>query len=371
MKGAHDVTDASEPAQSELLVCRLISQMLKLFVLPEIERRVGSGAIRKAGLPLQVHQFRVVQPGPGHVVELNEEAQLTIKVKTKKALRAEQLVPLGDIDPESSVLEPPVVDGTPKSYFLLQSAFLNLRTMFDFTRSGHEGIEPAPPMQFPIAEFARMQEFLMTVNPVEKFTQLAALNWPPAPGYFPNVIAYAHANPDKLKDAEFADAVSAAYDERLLRRRIDLWTDAKLFPGRLGYVRKAVEEYFAGDWITSIYVVVPQFEGIIRDYLKAAGAAPRKRFEAMVRQLETLVFSRKVLLFPSPVLKLILDFLSSGTFWKTTADIGDPTQEVNRHGIVHGIFTGFEARDIALKYLVLVDGLALIMLHDQVVRGTL
>ena len=91
----------------------------------------------------------------------------------------------------------------------------------------------------------------------------------------------------------------------------------------------------------------------------------------MVRQLETLVFSRRDLLFPSPVLKLILDFLSSGTFWKTTADIGDPTQEVNRHGIVHGIFTGFDARDIALKYLVLVDGLALIMLHNHVVRDTL
>ena len=229
-------------------------------------------------------------------------------------IRAGQLVSLGDIDPESSVLEPPVVDGTRRSYFLLQSAFLNLQTMFDFTQSGHEGIEPAPPMQFPITEFVRSQEFLKTVNPVEKFTQLAALNWPPAPGYFPNVIGYAHANPGKMKDAEFADVVSAAYDERLLRRRIDLWKEAGLFPGRLDYVRKAIEEYFARDWTSSIYVVVPQFEGIIRDYLRAAGAAPKKRFEAMVRQLETLVFSRKVLLFPSRVLNLILDFLSSGTF---------------------------------------------------------
>ena len=365
------MTEASEPTQTELMVYRPVSQMLKLFVLPEIDRRVRSGVIRKASLPLQVHQFRVVQPGPGHVVELNEETRLTIKVKATKALKAGQLLALGDIDPDSSVLEPPVVDGTPRSYFLFQSAFLNLLTMFDFTRSGHEGIEPAPPMQFPIAEFVRMQEFLKAVNPVEKFTQLAALNWPPAPGYFPNVIGYAHANPDKLKDAEFADAVSAAYDERLLRRRIDLWTEAELFPGRLDYVQKAVEEYFAGDWISSIYVVVPQFESILRDYLRAAGAAPKKRFGAMVRQLEKLVFSRKVLLFPSPVLNLILDFLSSGTFWKTAADIGDPTQEVNRHGIVHGVFTSFQAKNIALKYLVLVDALALVMLHDQVVSGTL
>ena len=365
------MTEASQPTRSELMLYRPVSQILKLFVLPEIDRRVGSGAIGRACLPLQVHQFRVVQPGAGHVVELNDEARLAIQVKVKKAIRAGQLVALGDIDPDSCVMQPPVVDGTPKSYFLLQSAFLNLQTRFDFTQSGPEGTEPAPPMQFPIAEFVQMQEFLKTVKPVEKFTQLAALNWPPAPGYFPNVIAYAHANPDKLQDAEFANTVSTAYNDHLWQRRIDLWTEAECFPGRLDYIRKAVDEYFEHDWTSSIYVVVPQFEGIIKDYLKAAGAAPRKRFEAMVRQLGTLVFSRKVLLFPSPVLKLILDFLSSGTFWKTTADIGDPTQEVNRHGIVHGVFTGFETKNIALKYLVLVDALALVILHDRVVSGTL
>lgn len=67
------MTEASEPELSELIVYRPVSQMLKLLVLPEIDRRVGSGAIRKAGLPLQFNQFRVVQPGPGHVVELNDE----------------------------------------------------------------------------------------------------------------------------------------------------------------------------------------------------------------------------------------------------------------------------------------------------------
>ena len=71
------------------------------------------------------------------------------------------------------------------------------------------------------------------------------------------------------------------------------------------------------------------------------------------------------------MLELILDFLKTGTFWSDTANIGDPRQQVNRHGIVHGVFTGFEARDIALKYLVLMDALALVMLHDRIVSDVL
>ncbi len=353
------------------MLYRPVSQMLKLFVVPEIDKRVSSGVIAEASLPLQIHTFRVVQPGPGHIVELNDEAQLKIQVKARTAIKAGQLVRLDDIDPESSVLAPPVVDGIAKSYFLLQSAFLNLQTMFDFTQGMPEGIEAAPPMPFPIAELAQMREFLDAVKPVEKFKQLAELNWPPAPGYFPQVIAYAHENPGKLEGTDFADTVSATYDGDFWQRRIDLWVEAKLFPGRLDYIRKAVDEYFEGDWISSIYVIVPQFEGIMKDYLKGAGEVPKSRFADTVGQLSTLVFSRRVLLFPSPVLGLILDFLKTGTFWSSTVDIGDPAQQVNRHGIVHGVFTGFEARDIALKYLVLMDALALVMLHDLIVSGTL
>ena len=371
LEGNHDVTEAKTTAQSELMVYRPISQMLQLFVLPELDRRVGSGVIAEGSLPLQVHAFRVVQPGPGHIVELNEEVQLQLQVKVKTPVEAGQPVRLRDIYPDSSVLQPPIVDGEPKSYYLLQSGFLNLRTMFDFTQGELDGIGPAPPMQFPIAEFAHMQEFLKTVKPVEKFKQIAHLNWPPAPGYFPDVIAYAHHNAKKLRGREFADTVSASYNEQLWQTRMDLWTETEFFSGRLNYIRKAVDEYFEGDWISSIYVIVPQFEGIIKDYLQAAGKRPRSSFGGLVDQLRTLVFSRKVLLFPSPVLELILNFLKTGTFWSGTANIRDPRQQVNRHGIVHGVFTSFEARDIALKYLVLMDALALVILHDRIVSDVL
>ena len=363
------MTEANQPAESGLMVYRPVSQMVQMFVLPEVDRRVESGAIAEVDLPLPVLQFRVVQPGPGHMVELNEEVQLTLHVKVKKDIEAGQRVHLGEIDPASTVLAPPIVDGTARSFFLLLSAFLNLETAFDFTQGGPGPI--GPPMQFPIARLVQMRGFLETVKPVEKFRHLANLNWPPAPGYFPNVIAYAHDNPAELKEPQFTDKVADTYDVDFWQRQMDLWMQTKLFPGRLHYIRKAVDEYFQDDWISSIYVIVPQFEGIIRDYLRAVGEVPKDGFKDMVCQLRKLVFSRRVLLFPSPVLELILGFLETGTFWKNTASIDDPTQEINRHGIVHGIFTGFEARDIALKYLVLVDALALLMLHDRIVCGTL
>ena len=36
-----------------------------------------------------------------------------------------------------------------------------------------------------------------------------------------------------------------------------------------------------------------------------------------------------------------------------------------------GVFTNFENRDIALKYLILLDSLAYVLLHDKLLAGTL
>ena len=185
-------------------------------------------------------------------------------------------------------------------------------------------------MPLPIAEFVQMRAFLKAVKPVEKFRQLAGINWPPAPGYFPNVIAYTHENPERLQEPEFADTVSATYNVDFWQRKMDLWTAAHFFPSRLRYIQKAVDEYFEGDWISAIYVLVPQFEGIVRDYLTDAGESPEDRFKDMVNQLRTIIFSRTVLLFPSAVLELILSFLKTGTFWKNTARINDSTREIKQ-----------------------------------------
>src|SRR5688572_28145887 len=114
---------------------RPTSQMLSVFVLPEIDRRIASGMITPDHLPLQVHQLRVVQPGAGHRVEINDEVQLELTFKPKKPVKEGDTVTLGDIDPEACFLKPPLLDGNPASYFLVQSAFLNLNVLFDFTQN--------------------------------------------------------------------------------------------------------------------------------------------------------------------------------------------------------------------------------------------
>ena len=100
----------------------------------------------------------------------------------------------------------------------------------------------------------------------------------PAPGYYPNVVALLHKNPESLQGATLADAVAGAYGRALWTSRLEVWAEAKFFPERLEYVRKAIDEYLEGDWVSSTYVIVPQFEGIIKDYLEASGMVPRESF---------------------------------------------------------------------------------------------
>ena len=49
------MTEVRNLAPSEVMVYRPASQMLKAYVLPEIERRIGSGTIEESSLPLQVY----------------------------------------------------------------------------------------------------------------------------------------------------------------------------------------------------------------------------------------------------------------------------------------------------------------------------
>jgi hypothetical protein len=76
-------------------------------------------------------------------------------------------------------------------------------------------------------------------------------------------------------------------------------------------------------------------------------------------------------LFPRQVIDAIFDYLKDGDFWKNSGTIADPSSVVNRHGLLHGAFTGFEGKQIALKYLILLDALDFLLLHDKIISGAL
>jgi hypothetical protein len=363
-----------EATHQWLMALRPMSQMLRLAVIPEIDRRVAAGALDPGQLPFQILQFRWIQADGKQKIEINDDVKLTAKVKLKRApIAAGELLTLNDIDPNECYLERPTIDGKPAAYFFSRSSFMNFQNIFDFTPNAPDADDhdDVPPMRFAVAEYAQAKSLFEAIQPIAKYQQLSDANWPPGPAYYPNVLWHLRDHPDSVKATDFGDVVAKAYNEEYLKGRLDLWAETKCFDSaRFAYVSKAINEYLAGDYVCAIYVLVPHFEGIIKDYLTAAGVDHRYRLESCVEDLRRLVLSRKALLFPRKVLDLIFEFIADGPFLAETKNINDPAVQVTRHGVAHGRFMGFEGRDIALKYLILLDALSYVILHDKLLTGT-
>jgi hypothetical protein len=199
--------------------------------------------------------------------------------------------------------------------------------VFDFTPNVPQcSTEPSglPRIAYPIAEIAKAESALQLMRPIEIYKQLCDANWPSGPGYYPSVLLPVYSDPASLGQVTFAEAVATAYGQNYHEEKLDFWRETKFFGERLVYVKKAVDEYLEGDYISSIYVLVPQFEGIIRDYLSAAAGTYRYRIESCIKDLKNLVVSRTVLMFPRQVLDIIFSFVEDGSFLTETGKINDP-----------------------------------------------
>ena len=95
---------------NQLMTYRPMSQLLKIFVIPEIDKRVTSGAIAITDLPLQIFQFRLILAAGGNTLEINDQVDLRAKVKTTRPIAAGEPLTLADIDPTECYLEGPVID---------------------------------------------------------------------------------------------------------------------------------------------------------------------------------------------------------------------------------------------------------------------
>jgi len=200
---------------------------------------------------------------------------------------------------------------------------------------------------------------------------LSEHNWPPAPGYYPQVVMEMHKDPKIIETSDFLQIVTQAYSRLYWDARLSFWGETNFFPGRQQYLKRAIDAYFEKDYIASIYVLVPQFEGIVRDYLLSCGIEPEEGFKNCVEQFKKLVFSRKILMFPREVIEDIFYYLKDGSFWAHTSKISSPTEIINRHGVLHGKFKGFECEEISLKYLILLDVVSSNILHDKMLTKAL
>ena len=359
---------------------RTIPHLLEIFVLPEIEKRLKSGQIRDGELPIELYQFRAIQRKMPDgkvlpIVELNDEVKLISKVKTKRAVSAGEPLGINDIYPDECFIVPPSYDGKHAAYFLCQRLMFDYFLYFDcrpnLPNVTEKELEESMG-RYPILDFINAKSFKEIVKPEEKIRILAEANWPPAPGYCPSAFVALHQDPNSITQPEFVKIVSKAYDRPYWDRRISFWEETNFFPERIQYIKRAVNAHFDKDYIASIYILVPQFEGIIRDYLESRGTTPAEGFQGYISQFKNLVFSRGVIMFPKNIMEIIFNYLETGSFWmRHSCSVQDPKSMINRHGIAHGVFKGFECEEISLKYLILLDALSFILLHDKILTRSI
>lgn len=357
---------------------RTISQLLKIFVLPEVEKRIKDGTTKESDLPLELFQFRAVQKKQPDgkalpIVELNQEVNLLTEIKAKRQISAGEPLTLNDIYPDECFILPPVYDGQPAAYFLCQSAFFDYLLLFDCRPNVPSITEELKKLKtpYPILDLINNKDLYDTIKPIEKIELLSNNNWPPAPGYYPQVLYDLHKDPTLINSPNFLEVVSKAYGTSYWAERFAFWDKTNFFPKRHPYLKRALDAHFSKDYIASIYILVPQFEGIIKDYLTECNQKTNGGFKEYIKSLKELIFSRKILMFPRGAFEIAFEYLETGSFWEKSYKIKSPSTTINRHGIAHGVFTGFEHEEISLKYLILLDLLSYILLHDKMLRQSI
>lgn len=356
---------------------RTISDAVRIFIIPEIDRRLKSGKIKQNRLPIEIDQFRVLQPAKQliNIIELNNEVKLIYEAKLKRRKEINELITLEDIYPETCYfLTPEIYEGEEATFWYYKSLYFDFFLAFDCTPNipeRYKNAQTTSKITFPLINFINHKRYMEVIKPIEKLRTLSDNNWPPAPAYYPDILLNIHNNPEIINNENFVDLVFKYYNNEYLETRLNDWKKLGLFTNRISYIRRSIEAHFKNDFISSIYIIVPQFEGIIKNYITECNHKAPNGFSGCVKILKNIVFSRKLLLFPKEIFEIIFSYLDSGSFWKSSKTISDPTEMVNRHGIVHGFFTGFECKAISLKYLILMDALSFILLHDKIMTGSL
>src|SRR5688572_9244115 len=102
-----------EATHQWLMALRPMSQMLRMAVIPEIDRRAAAGALDPGDLPFQVLQFRWIQGAAKQEIEITDDVKLTATVTIRRApIAAGELLTLNDIDLDECFLERPKIDGS-------------------------------------------------------------------------------------------------------------------------------------------------------------------------------------------------------------------------------------------------------------------
>jgi len=363
---------------------RTFSQILKLAVIPQVTERRTQGKSEYLEKPLNIQKFRYLQwKENGNIkyeVEINDEFELLCKLKLRPGVKVEKGDPIstGMVDGKAWLPYPKRNEKRVAFFFAIRQ-FMNYIAAFDFTPNDDEILKSVEDVkendqdgtELDLEEFSKTNKFLEWLDPIELLQTLSSNGWPPSPGYFPLVLRALKGVQEFPSNSVFLVTVETAFDIEYFERVITQLREYEVLGSRISYFEYAVKKHFENDYVASIHTIIPQFEGIIRDYITRSGKIPKESDGALFSQFEILLTSREISFFSPIVIKEIIKFLTTSTFRKATTDIKDPTTDISRHGVVHGCYVNFENRELSMKLLILMDGLTFLILHDQIVSGLL
>jgi hypothetical protein len=167
-----------------------------------------------------------------------------------------------------------------------------------------------------------------------------------------------------------------SFNEHVLKDILIRWQEASLVKKRKTILTIAVEAYKAGNYITPIYMLLPQIEGIITEYIKRKHQSPeplpKKRFKQFGKIIKDEAFNTEMTHYLTDILvtnltnafyKTWFPFKKSGRRFQPSSI--SPQRNVVLHGEVN---QKYFTQHNSLKLICILDAIILLSLTKKELR---
>ena len=345
---------------------RTIAHILRLH-RPSLDRLVAASPH-----PLEIYHFLVTSGTDDNPhIEINEDVDLPLRVVSTREMREGEEVVESDFDADSAELCRLDATGRPQAFFYCWTEFFEQNFCFDF-RPAHPQQNPDfVPVRFPVRQLIELRKLNDTIRPLTLLPILSKHHWPPAPCYFPDVLAYVHGLPSGAKvDDQRVIEILCKQTQGTWRDRVNCWAKLGVAAKRQKTLTRGIERHFAGDYISATHIFATQIEGLMRDHLDWAGE-PSCSYGSIevVTRLTDLVTNRTWILGSSAIRRELMKFIEHGVFRRKFLDVVAPDREISRHGVAHGLLGDVDSAELSWRYLALTEGLVQMLLLDRVASG--
>ena len=322
--------------------------------------------------PLEIYHFLITYSNDGSpCVEVNEDVILELRADATRVMRAGEQLRESDLDSDSAEFFRLDKAGRPQAFFYCWTEFFEQNFCFDF-RPAHPQQNPDfVPVRFPVRQLIELRKLNDTIRPLTLLPILSKHHWPPAPCYFPDVLAYVHGLPSGAEvDDQRVIEILCKQAQGTWRDRVNCWAKLGVAAKRQKTLTRGIERHFAGDYISATHIFATQIEGLMRDHLDWAGE-PSCSYGSIevVTRLTDRVTNRAWILGSSAIRRELMKFIEHGVFRRKFLDVVAPEREIARHGVAHGLLGDIDSAELSWRYLALTEGLVQMLLLDRVASG--